>query len=66
MFELCQAIALGRSVYEMVAGHRPYPEDGPADLSDGKIGKESRGSSTINFRLMFLFFDYGIMSQKNT
>jgi len=36
MFGLCQAIALGRIAYEMVAGKRPYPEDGPADFSDGE------------------------------
>jgi hypothetical protein len=35
MFELCQAIGLDGTAYEMVAGKHPYPEDGPADFSDG-------------------------------
>jgi hypothetical protein len=34
MFELCQAIALGKTACEIVAGQRPYPNDGPADFSD--------------------------------
>jgi hypothetical protein len=37
MFGLCQAIASGRTAYEVVAGKHPYPEDGPADFSDGEI-----------------------------
>jgi hypothetical protein len=36
MFGICQAIALGRTAYEMVAGKRSYPEDGPVDFSDGE------------------------------
>jgi hypothetical protein len=36
MFGLCQAIDLGRIACEMVAGKRPYPEDGSADFSDGE------------------------------
>jgi hypothetical protein len=34
LFDLCQAIALGRTTCEMVTGKCPYPEDGPADFSD--------------------------------
>jgi hypothetical protein len=36
MFGFCQAIASGRTAYEMVAGKRPYPENGPADFREGE------------------------------
>jgi hypothetical protein len=36
MFELCQAIALDKAACEMVAGQRPYPEDGSEDFRDGE------------------------------
>jgi hypothetical protein len=37
MFELCQAIALSSSVYDMLTGQRPYSDDGPADFRDMEL-----------------------------
>jgi hypothetical protein len=53
MFGLCQAIASARTAYEMVAGKRPYPEDGTADFSDGENLLRAQG--VVHYQFLFDF-----------
>ena len=56
MFSLCQAFGLDGTAWEMVAGKRPYPEDGPVDFREGENLMKAQGVVHCQFLFDFSVF----------